>query len=163
MLIGVVSDTHNNLKNIDQIISLFNDEEIKLVIHTGDIANAKSLDKFSKLNANLVGVFGNNDRNEAGLEDVAIKNNFQFQEPPKLLTLCDRNIAIFHEPDSIDDFLILNRNIDIILHGHTHRYRNEIEKNILFFNPGESAGMLRGKNAIGIINLENLQTKRIYF
>ena len=82
MLIGVVSDTHNNLKNIDQIISLFNDEEIKLVIHTGDIANAKSLDKFSKLNANLVGVFGNNDRNEAGLEDVAIKNNFQFQEPP---------------------------------------------------------------------------------
>ena len=163
MLIGVVRDTHNNLKNIDQIISLFNDEEIKLVIHTGDIANAKSLDKFSKLNANLVGVFGNNDRNEAGLEDVAIKNNFQFQEPPKLLTLCDRNIAIFHEPDSIDDFLILNRNIDIILHGHTHRYRNEIEKNILFFNPGESAGMLRGKNAIGIINLENLQTKRIYF
>ncbi len=163
MLIGVVSDTHNNLKNIDQIISLFNDEEIQLVIHTGDIANAKSLDKFSKLKANLVGVFGNNDRNESGLEDVAIKNNFQFQEPPKLLTLCDRNIAIFHEPDSIDDFLILNRNINIVLHGHTHRYRNEIEKDILFFNPGESAGMLKGKNAVGIINLENLQTKRIYF
>jgi len=163
MLIGVVSDTHNNLKNIDQIISLFNDKEIQLVIHTGDIANARSLEKFSKLNANLIGVYGNNDRNEVGLEDVAIKNNFQFQEPPKLLTLFNRNIAIFHEPDSIDDFLILNRNINIVLHGHTHRYRNEIEKDILFFNPGESAGMLKGKNAIGIINLENLQTKRIYF
>ena len=107
MLIGVVSDTHNNLKNIDQIISLFNDKEIQLVIHTGDIANAKSFDKFSKLNANLIGVYGNNDRNEAGLEDVAIKNNFQFQEPPKLLTLFNRKIAIFHEPDPIDEFLKL--------------------------------------------------------
>ena len=163
MLIGVVSDTHNNQKNIDQIISLFNDKGIKLVIHTGDIANAKSLDKFSKLNANLIGVYGNNDRNEDGLEGVAIKNNFQFQEPPKLLTLFNRNIAIFHEPDSIDDFLILNTNVDIVLHGHTHRYRNEIEKDVLFFNPGESAGMQTGMNAIGLVNLKELEAKRILF
>ena len=47
MLVGVVSDTHNNLKNIEQIISLFNNEEITLVIHTGDITNSKSLEKFS--------------------------------------------------------------------------------------------------------------------
>lgn len=163
MLIGVVSDTHNNLKNIDQIISLFNDKQIQLVIHTGDIANAKSFDKFSKLNANLIGVYGNNDRNEAGLEDLAIKNNFQFQEPPKLLTLFNRKIAIFHEPDPIDEFLKVNRNIDIVLHGHTHRYRNEIEKDVLFFNPGESAGMQTGMNAIGLVNLKNLEAKRIFF
>jgi len=163
MLVGVVSDTHNNLKNIEQIISLFNDKEIKLVIHTGDITNARSLDKFSKLNAKLIGVYGNNDRNEAGLEDIAIKNNFRFQEPPKLLTLFNRNIAIFHEPDSIDGFLMNNRNIDIVLHGHTHRYRNEMIENVLFFNPGESAGMQVGMNAIGLVNLNKLEAKRIFF
>lgn len=163
MLVGVVSDTHNNLKNIDQIISLFNDKEIQLVIHTGDITNAKSLDKFSKLNANLIGVYGNNDKNEAGLENIATKNNFQFQEPPKLITLFNRNIAIFHEPDSIDDFLIVNRDIDIVLHGHTHRYRNEIEKDVLFFNPGESAGMQTGMNSIGLVNLKKLEATRIFF
>ena len=163
MVIGVVSDTHNNLKNINQIISLFNDKDIQLVIHTGDIANARSLDKFSKLNANLIGVYGNNDRNEAGLKDVAIKNNFQFQEPPKLLTLFNRNIAIFHEPDSIDDFLMLNTNVNVVLHGHTHRYRNEIKQDILFFNPGESAGMQTGMNAIGLVDLKKLEAKRIFF
>ena len=42
MRIGVVSDTHNNLKNIEQIIDLFNDQDVSLVIHTGDIANANS-------------------------------------------------------------------------------------------------------------------------
>lgn len=163
MLIGVVSDTHNNLKNIELIISLFNNEEVSLVIHTGDICNANSLSQFSKLNCQLIGVYGNNDRNENGIKEVAKKENFQFQEPPKLLTLFNRNIAIFHEPDSIDDFLILNRNIDIVLHGHTHRYRNEIEKDVLFFNPGESAGMQTGMNAIGLVNLEKLEAKRIFF
>ena len=108
MLIGVVSDTHNNLKNIDQIISLFNSKEILCVIHTGDITNAKALERFSKLDKDLIGVYGNNDRNEIGLKDTALKNNFQFQEPPKLLNLCNKTIAIFHEPDCIEDFLILN-------------------------------------------------------
>ena len=163
MLIGVVSDTHNNLKNIQQIISLFNNEEIISVIHTGDITNSKSLEKFSALDADLIGVYGNNDRNEVGLEDIAIQNNFLFQEPPSLITLCDKNIAIFHEPDMISSFLSENKDIDIVIHGHTHRYRHEIVNDVLLFNPGESAGMQKGKNAVGIINLNNLETRRIFF
>jgi putative phosphoesterase len=163
MLIGVVSDTHNNLKNIETIISLFNDEKISLVVHTGDVTSASSLDKFSRLNGKLIGVYGNNDRNEIGLEEVAYNNNFLFQEPPNLITLCERKIAIFHEPDLIDDFLSRNENIDLVIHGHTHRYRHEIKNEILFFNPGESAGMQEGKNAIGLINLQSLEAKRIFF
>lgn len=163
MRVGVVSDTHNNLKNIDQIISLFNDEQITLVFHTGDITNPKSLEKFSTLNADLIGVYGNNDRNEVGLNDIALQNNFQFQEPPSLITLCDKNIAIFHEPDLIPNFLLENKEIDIVFHGHTHRYRYEIVNDVLLFNPGESAGMQKGKNAIGIIDLDNLEARRIFF
>ena len=163
MLIGVVSDTHNNLKNIDQIISLFNKEDVKVVIHTGDIANANAFNQFSRLNARFIGVYGNNDRNEEGLEEVASKHSFCFQNPPKFINLALRKIAIFHEPDLINDTLSLDSNIDIIIHGHTHRYRQEILKDTLVFNPGESAGMQKGMNAIGIINLKNLKIKRIFF
>lgn len=163
MQIGVVSDTHNNLKNIEVIISLFNKERVPTVIHTGDIANANSLNKFSKLNSNLIGVYGNNDRNEKGIKEIAKTNNFQFQDPPKILNLSNRNIAIFHEPDEIDDFLLRNEKIDLVVHGHTHKYRNEIKKGILFFNPGECAGMLPGRNAIGIVDLQSLTARRIFF
>tara|TARA_Y100001936_G_C15941113_1_gene594760 strand:+ start:31 stop:519 length:489 start_codon:yes stop_codon:yes gene_type:complete len=162
MHIGVVSDTHNNLKNIELIIRLFNEAKVDLVIHTGDIANSKSLDKFRDLNCELVGVFGNNDRGEKGLKEVAISNNFQFQEPPKVLSVCQKNIAIFHEPDSINEFLLKNK-IDVVVHGHTHTYRNEMQDGVLFFNPGESAGMMKGKNAVGILNLESLNATRIFF
>jgi len=163
MLIGVVSDTHNNNKNIDKIIELFNTEGVELVIHTGDIANAKSLEQFTKLDCKLEGVYGNNDRNEPRLKEVAQRNNFKFQEPPRRLSLLDREIVIFHEPDNIEQFLSENKKVNIVLYGHTHRYENNTKNEVLFFNPGESAGMQKGSNAIGILDLKNLEAKRIFF
>lgn len=163
MQIGVVSDTHNNLKNIDKIISLFNEEKVDLVIHTGDVTNANSLEKFSKLKCKLIGVYGNNDRNEIGLEKVAEKYSFDFDQPPKIIKLSNKKIAIFHEPESIEATLAKISDIDIVLHGHTHRYKEELLDNTLIFNPGESAGMLKGKNAIGVIDLISMNIKRIFF
>ena len=37
MRIGVVSDTHNNIKNVGKIVELFNASGVDRVIHTGDI------------------------------------------------------------------------------------------------------------------------------
>ncbi len=163
MIIGVVSDTHNNLKNVNEIISIFNKKKLELVIHTGDITNATTLEKFSDLNCPLVGVYGNNDLNENGLLEVANRYGFLFKNPPLVIKENQRSIAIFHEPELIDDFLSKNKKIDIVLHGHTHRYRNETKNNVLLFNPGESAGMLKGKNAIGFVNLDNLSIERVLF
>ena len=163
MKIGVVSDTHNNLKNIEIIINLFNEIKVPIVIHTGDISNANTLEQFSKLNSKLIGVYGNNDRNELGLEEVAQKNKFQFQDPPRKLSLLDKEIVIFHEPDMIDQFLSENKLIDVVLYGHTHRYENNTKNGVLFFNPGESAGMQIGSNAIGILDLKIMEAKRIFF
>ena len=64
MIIGIVGDTHNNLKNISKICEIFNEKKVDLVIHTGDITLPKSLKVFEKLNCKLLGVFGNNDIEE---------------------------------------------------------------------------------------------------
>tara|TARA_Y100001935_G_scaffold216608_1_gene188414 strand:+ start:1413 stop:1904 length:492 start_codon:yes stop_codon:yes gene_type:complete len=163
MLLGVVSDTHNNLKNIEVIIDIFNDAKVPIVIHTGDISNANSLEQFSKLNSKFIGVFGNNDRNEPGLIEVAKRNNFQFQEPPRRLNLLEKEIVIFHEPDNVEQFLSENKMINVVLYGHTHRYENQTKNGVLYFNPGESAGMQKGRNAVGILDLTDLEAKRIFF
>ena len=163
MFVGVVSDTHNNIKNIKKIICLFNDEQVDLVIHTGDISKARTLRIFSDLNAPLVGVFGNNDRIEEGLKEVCVEYNFNFQEPPLSITLQGKKIAIFHEPDLIENYIEKNKDINLVLYGHTHRYKQETIDKTVYFNPGESAGSIDGKSALGIVNLNNLEIRRIFF
>ena len=44
-----------------------------------------------------------------------------------------------------------------------HRYRYEIIDGVVVFNPGECAGIMKGKNAIGIVNLKELSFERIFF
>ena len=163
MLVGVVSDTHNRIKNVQTIINIFNQENVGAVIHTGDISKAETLRMFSELDCPLMGVFGNNDRIESGLKEVCNECNFNFKEPPLSLTLKDRKIAIFHEPEMIQDYLKNHSDVELVIHGHTHRYREEDLNNVIIFNPGESAGFLKGKNAVGIIDLDNLYIKRVFF
>ena len=163
MIVGVVSDTHNNIKNIKKIIDLFNETQVELVIHTGDISKAETLKIFSELNAPLVGVYGNNDRIEEGLEEVCVEYNFNFQEPPLAFKLEGKKIVVFHEPDLIKEYIMEHEDTDLVLHGHTHRYKEEKIEKTLYFNPGESAGSIEGKSALGIVNLNNLEIRRIFF
>ena len=51
----------------------------------------------------------------------------------------------------------------IALHGHTHRYRCEQTNGQLIFNPGECAGMMKGLNAIGILDTKDLSTELLRF
>jgi len=163
MLVGVVSDTHNNINNIKNIIDIFNNERVDIVVHTGDVSKAETLKMFSALNCQLVGVFGNNDRSEKGLKEISQQYNFKFQEPPLTLNLEGKKIAIFHEPELIDSYIEKFQDIDLILHGHTHIHRQETIGHTIYFNPGECAGLSKRKNAIGLVNLDNLDIKRIFF
>ena len=163
MILGVVSDTHNHLSNVEKIIDIFNEKNVGKVIHTGDITQAKTLSRFSRLNCPLIGVYGNNDLEEKGLKGIARQNGFNFQNPPFLLTISNKKIAIFHEPEDIENCLKKNPSIQLIIHGHTHRYRNEKIGDVRIINPGECAGIIKGNNAIGVLNLEDLNFERIFF
>ena len=68
MRIGVVSDTHNRLPNVQRIVELLNEARVERVVHTGDITQARTLHALGGLRAPLVGVFGNNDEREPLLE-----------------------------------------------------------------------------------------------
>ena len=162
MIIGIVGDTHNNLKNISKICDIFNEKEVDLVIHTGDITLPKSLKVFKRLNCKLLGVFGNNDIEEKN-DLLEASNEFHciLHEEPFSFELNNKKISVVHHPELINESLI--EQSDFIFHGHTHRYRNEIIDETLIFNPGECAGFLKGKNQVGIIDIENSQTRVINF
>ena len=162
MLIGITGDTHNNLKNISKICDLFNSYNVDLVIHTGDITLPKSLMAFSKLKTSFIGVLGNNDEEEKDeLQKLAKKLKFKIFNEPHSFTLDDIKIFIFHHPHLIKKYHIEEANV--IFHGHTHRYRNELIDKTLIFNPGECAGIMEGKNNIGLYETEKKEVKIISF
>ena len=72
-----------------------------------------------------------------------------------------KKIIITHHPELINEEMFYDT--DFILHGHTHRHRSELIKNTLVFNPGECAGILKGKNNIGLIDTEKKMSEIIHF
>ena len=162
MFIGVTGDTHNNLKNISKICDIFNSLEISLVIHTGDITLPKSLQAFSRLKVPMIGVFGNNDQHEKKeLYKVSKSFKCKLYEEPYVLKIKNKRIFILHHPELIDEKMI--NAADFIIHGHTHRFREEKINKALIFNPGECAGHLKGKNKVGLIDINKSEFKTISF
>ena len=151
MKIGLTGDTHNNLKNVEKICDIFNSFNLDFVIHTGDISLPKTLLLFDKLSVDLKGVFGNNDQEEKEeLLKVCKEKNFIFKEKLKIKISENNYLFAIHDPNDIEDTFYEAGNI--IVHGHTHRFRNEVYKDTFIFNPGECAGIMKGMNKIGIID-----------
>lgn len=159
--IGVVGDTHNNLRNVARIVELFDSAGVDRVIHTGDITQAKVLDALGRLDAPVHGVYGNNDLERESLERTADEHRMVLVDPPLEITWHERSILVVHDPRELDHHLTGEH--QLALHGHTHLYRHERVQSSWVFNPGECAGMLPDLNAVGVVDLATLECELLRF
>ena len=162
MRIGVVGDTHNRMSNVDQIVALFQEARVERVIHTGDITQPAVLERFARLEVPLLGVYGNNDLHErAQLASQALRLGMDLTDPPRTVEWAGRRILVVHDPEHAPTRL--PSDLDLVLHGHTHRHRLEQHGETLIFNPGECAGFMPGQNSVGLVDLVSLDTERLRF
>jgi len=161
MRIGVVSDTHNNLRSVRAIVEIFDRAGVDCVVHTGDVTQAKVLDAFAPMRAPLYGVWGNNDVERDTLETAAARHAMEIVDDVLHLEWHERRIVVAHDPRDLERHLAADH--ALALHGHTHLYRHERVNGTLVFNPGECAGMLRGHNRVGIVDLATLHCELEHF
>jgi putative phosphoesterase len=162
MVIGVIGDTHNNLRSITRIVEIFERHPVDRVVHTGDITQPKVLEALSALKLPIHGVFGNNDHGERPhLDTVATRHGMLFDDPPLEVHWAGRHILIAHDPLEIEESLKPHH--ALALHGHTHLYRKQKLGETLVFCPGECAGTLEGHNRIGLVDLTSLHCELVYF
>lgn len=161
MRIGVVSDTHNHLRNVERIVGLFEAAGVDRVVHTGDITQAKTLVALAPLSAEIFGVYGNNDLERRSLERACARLGMTFVDPPLRLEWAGRRVVVVHDPRDLD--AELRQGCDVALHGHDHRLRIEWRSGALCFNPGECAGHMRGSNAVGVLDLATLEPEILRF
>ncbi len=158
MVLGVVSDTHDNLRNVERIVEIFNRAAVDRVVHTGDITQPKTLAALARLDAPLSGVFGNNDLERDGLDDACRRFGFDFADGARSFDWAARKVLVVHDPLDIP-----NGDHDLVLHGHNHRTVIDRSSRRTTFNPGESAGHMPGKNRIGIVDLAEMSVRLEHF
>jgi hypothetical protein len=159
--IGVVSDTHNQLRNVRRIVELFNAARVDRVVHTGDITEPRTLEALAGLEAPLLGVYGNNDVDRPGLAAAAEAAGIRLAEPPLSIAWHERRLLVVHDPHYLTDEQLTGH--DVVLHGHTHRTVHERRGGALLFNPGECAGLLAGHNTVGVLALGSLEVEWLRF
>lgn len=165
MRIGVVGDTHDRLANVERIVGLFEAARVERVVHTGDITQPAVLERFARLTVPLVGVYGNNDLHERDrLASHADRFGMDLTLPPRTIEWAGRRILVVHDPEEAHTALAAPSSPpDLVLHGHTHRHRHERHGETLVFNPGECAGLLQGRNAVGVVDLVSLDAELLRF
>lgn len=161
MRIGVISDTHDNARNVARIVEVLREARVERVIHTGDITRPRTLAALAAVQVPLFGVYGNNDVERGKLAEVALDHGIHLVEPPLELVWAGRRITVVHDRGAHGRIALPGR--DVLLHGHDHRYSLERANGTLIFNPGECAGWLEGRNAVGVLDLASLDAELLRF
>ena len=154
-LVGIISDTHDNRPLIRKAVELFNEREVKLVLHAGDFIAPFVAKDFEALMCPLVGVFGNNDGEVEGLKR-AFRKVGEIHRGPHSFTYEGRRIALMHEPKGLEEFL--RREYDLVVYGHTHEPEVR-EGRPLVVNPGEAGGWLHGRSTVVVLDLDGMKAE----
>ena len=155
--IAVLSDTHFHNFNEMPNSLLENLKTFDLVIHLGDFVNKDLVEYFRSFN-NFYGIAGNHD--PQSVKKILPKTDVIQVNGKRLGLLHGYWFPFFCQDRSLARFK--KEKVDAILYGHTHVIRNEIAKNILFFNPGSASALWPAPwKTYGVLNVGESVTGEI--
>lgn len=161
MLIGLISDTHDNLPMVEAAVKRLNQEKVKLVLHAGDYVAPFVIAKFKMLDCKLIGVFGNNDGDHELLKKrISETNNCELRGRFAEIDIQGFKIALLHGDElELLDSLIIHGDFDAVIHGHSHANITRKNGKTIVVNPGETCGYLTGKATIALLDTEKREAR----
>jgi len=159
MLIGLMSDTHNDIEATKRAIAIFQSRGIKTIIHAGDITSPRMLQYLKDFVCYIV--LGNGDlidseeidvkANELGMKSVDLKSEFE---------LAGKNFLVFHGHDvPMYREAVASGKYNYIIKGHTHNFENYISNGCRIINPGAVYG--HDESSIAILDVEADKVEKI--
>jgi uncharacterized protein len=149
-MIGVMSDSHDNVTQVRKAVALFKDAGCDLVLHAGDVVAPFAARELAALTCPVKAVFGNCDGEKQGLE-MALEKFGEIKDAPLLFSHGGRRLLLVHYHYSVATYASSGR-YDIIIFGHTHKPDIRKEGTTLLLNPGEAGGWLTGKSTVALLN-----------
>ncbi len=168
MLVGVMSDTHDNIAFTRYAARVLLEKGVELVIHAGDIIAPFVLRVLWREGVKkLIAVYGNNCGEKLGLQRVARQLGYEIYEPPLTLELAGKKILVLHgvgSPETtvtLAEALAASNRYDVVIYGHTHRPDVRKIGRTLLLNPGEVCAYLTGSSTVAVLDLEKLEASII--
>jgi putative phosphoesterase len=156
MLIGVISDSHDNVRALERALGDLKARGVKLVLHAGDIVSPFLAAPFAAAGLRVVGVFGNNDGDKLYLTE-RFSQVGELHFGPHELELGERRIVMMHEPRCLES-LIASGRYDLVIYGHTHEVDLRPGRPLVL-NPGELGGWLTGRSTYAVVDLTKLEAE----
>ena len=124
MKVGIISDTHDDVTNTNKAIDIFEQNNVGVIIHAGDIISPPILKEFRRLteiNVKIFGVFGNNDGEKNGLKDAFEWINGKLLWDVGKIEIDGLKFGIYHG-DNIKkkEKMIKSGKFDVFIYGHSH-------------------------------------------
>ncbi len=149
-MIGILSDSHDNLNSVRQVVRLFREMNCDLVLHAGDIIAPFTAQELRGCGCPVKAVFGNCDGEKEGLRKT-FEGWGAIEEPPWRLEHGGLRLTLTHRDAGLNRLLRLSPG-DVLIFGHTHQALVERRGGTLLVNPGEAGGWLRGKSTVALLN-----------
>ena len=161
MLIGLMTDTHNNRPGVRYALDIFRALSIKVILHAGDLISAELLEEFKDFSLFLS--FGNGD-NPFYISTKAGRLSDRFKCEEMLdLNLADKRIFMIHGDQRSElEKRITSGGYDYVIHGHTHRFRDEMVGATRVINPGALGGRFVGEKSFATLDLMKDEVQRYF-
>jgi uncharacterized protein len=146
MLLGILSDIHDNLNALDRAMARFREVGVKELIFCGDFCAPFSASRLAGWDGPVHAVFGNNDGDRFLIQRrAAVNPAFRIYgeyggDEENLITIDGVRICITHYPFYAVP-LARTGWFDAVFTGHTHKAEKQRFGSCLLLNPGEVAGI----------------------
>ena len=146
MKIAIISDSHDNIPNMEKALDWINGEGIPIIIHCGDLAAPSMLSKviMPKFSGQFHFVHGNVGDPELLERAARDFQNVTIHGEVGEIELDNKKIAFTHFPEKALE-LAKKGGPDLVFYGHTHKpWEETLEvggKKVRLVNPGTLAGM----------------------
>lgn len=141
MKIGVLSDSHDNLENLNKSLNYLEENNINTVIFCGDFCSPIPVNKcIATFKGEVHAVFGNTeDRHLITVLSLTTVTNLKIYGEYAELNFDNRKIAVTHYP-FYANAIAKTQEYDAVFHGHNHTASKELIGKSLLVNPGELLG-----------------------
>ena len=159
MRVGLMSDTHDRVPAVAELLRQMVAGGVGMVLHAGDYCAPFVLRPFEDAKITLAGVYGNNDGDKQGLLTRA-QSAFgtELFDSPHSFEIGGQRLLLIHDIADVQQ-----RSIEahaIVVHGGTHKQEMKARGDTLIVNPGEACGWLFGAPSAAIMDLD---TKKVEF